>query len=121
MTQPQASSWLAGRLRGVAGFAVSLLATVFGLLLVTFIIGRVVPIDPVLAIVGDRATQAQIEEARQALGLDQIPESLLPLLAVRDPLGLGLGVIAVLVALFLVLELVLSRLLYAWHIREHPW
>jgi peptide/nickel transport system permease protein len=71
MTQPQASSWLAGRLRGVAGFAVSLLATVFGLLLVTFIIGRVVPIDPVLAIVGDRATQAQIEEARQALGLDQ--------------------------------------------------
>ena len=57
----------------------------------------------------------------QALGLDQIPESLLPLLALRDRLGLGLGVITVLVALFLVLELVLSRLLYAWHIREHPW
>ena len=57
----------------------------------------------------------------QALGLDQIPESLLPLLAVRGQLGLGFGEIAILVALFLILELWLSRLLYAWHIREHPW
>ncbi len=58
------------RLKALGGFAVSLAATVFGLLLVTFIIGRVVPIDPVLAIVGDRATQAQIDETRTALGLD---------------------------------------------------
>ena len=31
--------------------------TFFGLLLVTFLIGRVVPIDPVLAAIGDRAPQ----------------------------------------------------------------
>nr|WP_245749367.1 ABC transporter permease [Gemmobacter aquatilis] len=49
---------------------ISLAATILGLLLVTFIIGRVVPIDPVLAIVGERATEAQIEAARVALGLD---------------------------------------------------
>ena len=57
----------------------------------------------------------------KAMGLDQIPESLLPLLAVRGQLGLGFGEIAILVALFLLLELWLSRMLYAWHIREHPW
>ena len=42
-----------------------------GLLLVTFIIGRVMPIDPVLKVVGDRATQAQYDAAYIAMGLDQ--------------------------------------------------
>jgi peptide/nickel transport system permease protein len=58
-------------MRGVAGALVALAATLLGLLLVTFIIGRVVPIDPVLAVVGERATQAQYEAARLALGLDR--------------------------------------------------
>ncbi len=49
-----------------------MLATTFlGLLAITFFIGRVVPIDPVLAIVGERATQEQYEAARHALGLDR--------------------------------------------------
>ncbi|HLM41363.1 MAG TPA: ABC transporter permease, partial [Microvirga sp.] len=38
---------------------------------VTFFIGRVVPIDPVLAIVGDRAPPHVYERARQELGLDR--------------------------------------------------
>ena len=37
----------------------------------TFIIGRVMPIDPVLKVVGDRATQAQYDAAYVAMGLDQ--------------------------------------------------
>jgi peptide/nickel transport system permease protein len=53
--------------------AVRLLATValtfFGLLLVTFFIGRVVPIDPVLAVVGDRAPADVYERVRIELGL----------------------------------------------------
>jgi peptide/nickel transport system permease protein len=49
----------------------SLVATLLGLLFVTFFIGRVVPIDPVLSIVGERATTAQYEEVRLALGLDE--------------------------------------------------
>lgn len=53
------------------GVAVSLVLTMLGLLAVTFVIGRVIPIDPVLKIVGERATQAQYEAARVALGLDQ--------------------------------------------------
>ncbi len=57
------------------GVLFSLLVTLFGLLLVTFLIARVVPLDPVLAVVGDRATQAQYEAARVELGLDRpLPE-----------------------------------------------
>lgn len=57
----------------------------------------------------------------QAFGLDQIPESLLPLLLLRQPLGLGYGDIALLVALFVLLELLLSRALYRLHIRDRPY
>ena len=45
--------------------------TFLGLLALTFFIGRVVPIDPVLAVVGDRATAEQYEAARIAMGLDR--------------------------------------------------
>ena len=59
---------LAGRLSKTL---LSLVVTLFGLLFVTFAIGRLVPIDPVLAVVGDRASQAQYEAAKIAMGLDQ--------------------------------------------------
>ncbi|WP_347403213.1 ABC transporter permease [Limobrevibacterium gyesilva] len=45
--------------------------TLFGLVLVTFLIGRVMPIDPVLAIVGDRAPMDVVEQTRLELGLDR--------------------------------------------------
>jgi peptide/nickel transport system permease protein len=44
--------------------------TFLGLLLVTFLIGRVVPIDPVLAAVGDRAPAEVYERVKRELGLD---------------------------------------------------
>ncbi len=43
--------------------------TFLGLLLVTFLIGRVVPIDPVLAAVGDRASADVYEQVKIELGL----------------------------------------------------
>ena len=43
--------------------------TFLGLLLLTFLIGRVVPIDPVLAVVGDKASQEVYERARIEMGL----------------------------------------------------
>ena len=46
-------------LHALGGFAVVTALTFLGLLAITFFIGRVVPIDPVLAVVGDRATPAQ--------------------------------------------------------------
>jgi peptide/nickel transport system permease protein len=50
--------------------ATSVAITFIGLTMVTFIIGRVVPIDPVLAIVGDRASTATYERVRAEMGLD---------------------------------------------------
>lgn len=56
--------------RDVAATATTVAATLLGLLLVTFFIGRVVPIDPVLAAVGDRAPAEVYERVRLELGLD---------------------------------------------------
>ena len=57
--------------RAVGKTVLTLLITFVGLLAVTFFISRVVPTDPVLSILGERATQAQIDATRTALGLDR--------------------------------------------------
>ena len=62
---------LSGSAWRISQTALSLLITLFGLLFITFIIGRVIPVDPVLAVIGERASQAQYEAARVALGLDK--------------------------------------------------
>ncbi|UJW74767.1 ABC transporter permease [Rhizobium sp. SL42] len=51
-------------------FILTVLTTYLGLLAVTFFIGRVVPIDPALAIVGDRAPAHVVERVREELGLN---------------------------------------------------
>ena len=56
--------WLVARTVGTVAL------TFLGLLLVTFLIGRVVPIDPVLAAVGDRAPAEVYERVKRELGLD---------------------------------------------------
>lgn len=50
---------------------VTVAITIFGLLLITFFIARVIPIDPVLAVVGDNARPETYEAARIELGLDK--------------------------------------------------
>lgn len=57
--------------RSVARVVLTVAMTFLGLLLVTFLIGRVVPIDPVLAAVGDRAPAEVYERVRLELGLDK--------------------------------------------------
>ncbi|PSJ59331.1 ABC transporter permease [Pseudaminobacter soli (ex Li et al. 2025)] len=54
----------------VASFLVIVVTTYLGLLAVTFFIGRVVPIDPVLAIVGDRAPAHVMDRVREEMGLN---------------------------------------------------
>jgi CDP-diglyceride synthetase len=56
-----------------------------------------------------------------ALGLDQIPEALFPLLACRVPLELTPAGIALVVAIFFAGEVLLSRLLYAFRLRDRPY
>jgi len=68
-TRPRSRA--AGALISLGVFTVTIALTFLGLIAITFFIGRVVPIDPVLAVVGDRAPKAVYEAARIELGLDQ--------------------------------------------------
>lgn len=64
---PRRSTVLAASL---ASFLVIVITTYLGLLAVTFFIGRVVPIDPVLAIVGDRAPAHVVARVREEMGFN---------------------------------------------------
>jgi peptide/nickel transport system permease protein len=56
----------------------SLILTFLGLTAVTFFIGRFMAVDPVIAVVGDRATRDVYERTRIAMGLDRsVPEQYL--------------------------------------------
>ena len=59
------------RLKSLVTVLFTVLLTLVGLLFVTFIIGRVMPVDPVLAIVGERASQEIYDAAYKSLGLDK--------------------------------------------------
>lgn len=48
-----------------------IIVTMLGLLFVTFVIGRVMPIDPVISVVGERASKAVYDETYVAMGLDK--------------------------------------------------
>jgi len=61
---------LVSRAKAIGRFVVALLLTYLGLLAVTFFIGRVIPVDPVLAIVGDRAPEHVVQRVREELGLN---------------------------------------------------
>ena len=58
-------------LRWLGSTVLTACITLLGLLVVTFALGRVLPTDPVLRIVGDRASQEQYEKVRRELRLDQ--------------------------------------------------
>jgi len=65
------ASALRSFLKRAAQFVIVLATTLLGLVAVTFFIGRIVPIDPVIAIVGDRAPPQVYERVRNELGLDK--------------------------------------------------
>jgi len=58
-------------LRRIGQITFSVALTMVGLLAITFVIGRVMPVDPVLAVVGERASNEVYEAARKAMGLDR--------------------------------------------------
>ena len=59
------------RLRGLGYGLSGILVTLFGLILMTFLIGRAIPIDPARAILGDRAPPQVVAQLRTELGLDK--------------------------------------------------
>jgi CDP-2,3-bis-(O-geranylgeranyl)-sn-glycerol synthase len=62
-----------------------------------------------------------LPSSARATGLDQIPESLLPLLAVRGALMLSAADVIAGTALFFVGELLLSRVAYKYRLRDRPY
>jgi CDP-archaeol synthase len=78
------------------------------------------------AMVGDLLSsfskrRLNLPASSRASGLDQVPEALFPLLACRKLLSLAIADIGIGVAIFCVGEVVLSRLLYAVHLRDRPY
>lgn len=62
-----------------------------------------------------------IPSHERATGLDQVPEALLPLWLLSEPLGIQAVDIALIVGIFSLIDITLSPLLYRWHIRSHPY
>jgi peptide/nickel transport system permease protein len=56
---------------GLAKTLITMLVTLLGLLTVTFFIGRLMPIDPVVAIIGEQADEATYQTVYKQLGLDK--------------------------------------------------
>ena len=116
---------LFGKSKTLRGIVVAILATAAGAPLVglSLATGAIVG---AAAMAGDLLSsfvkrRLDFRPSSKALGLDQIPESLLPMLAVRTELSLSAIDIAAGVAVFLVGELVLSRLLFKAHLRDEPY
>jgi CDP-2,3-bis-(O-geranylgeranyl)-sn-glycerol synthase len=79
-----------------------------------------------LAMAGDLVSsfskrRLNLPSSSRASGLDQIPESLFPLLGCQTPLSLSVADIAVCAVIFFIGEVPLSRVLYAWHLRDRPY
>jgi len=60
-------------------------------------------------------------ESSRTRGLDRVPESLLPTLLLKEPLALSLIDIILIVALFFLVEELVSPVLYRLHIRNRPY
>jgi hypothetical protein len=116
---------LLGASKSVRGMLAAVAASTAGALLVGMpaSVGAVVGAG---AMAGDALSsfikrRLALPPSSRATGLDQIPESLVPLLASRLMLPLTPWDIAASVAIFLVGEIVLSRALYRVHLRDRPY
>ena len=106
---------------------------IFAALLITPIVANLIGIGwfvglfvAMYAMLGDLLSsfikrRLNIEPSGKALGLDQIPESLLPLLVVMGHVEITFIEVILLVAVFMVVELNLSKILFHLHIRKRPY
>ena len=116
---------LFGRSKTIRGIVLAVLATTAGapLIGVDWQMGLLVG---GLAMAGDLASsflkrRLDLPPSSRASGLDQVPEALFPLLACRNPLALSFADIGAAVGLFFIGEVVLSRILYAFRLRDRPY
>ncbi len=116
---------LLGPSKTIRGVAISVVTTavVAPLLGLNLAAGGLVA---VLAMIGDLFSsfakrRLKFPSSSQAIGLDQVPESLLPLLVCKETLSLTSMDVAIGVGIFFLGELILSRLLYDLRLRDEPY
>ncbi len=121
---PDGRPWL-GPSKTIRGVLASIVVTTLAapLLGLDFAIGAVVAIS---AMAGDLFSsfvkrRMNLLPSSQAIGLDQVPESLFPMLACRNALSLTAIDIVLGLAIFFVGELVLSRVLFWLRFRDRPY
>jgi CDP-2,3-bis-(O-geranylgeranyl)-sn-glycerol synthase len=116
---------LLGASKTIRGIVLSLLVSAAGAPLMG-LDARIGVIVAATAMAGDLLSsfvkrRLDLPPSSRATGLDQIPESLLPVLACREALSLSATDIAAGVAIFFVGEVFLSRLFYRLRLRDRPY
>ena len=116
---------LFGKSKTVRGISVSLMATSIGsaLLGLGWKIGLIIS---AVAMAGDLCSsfvkrRLNVASSGRATGLDQIPESLLPLLAVRGALALSGWDVLAEIDIFFRWWMLLSVTVYRFHLRDDPY
>jgi hypothetical protein len=114
-----------GPSKTIRGLLISIIVTAAGaaLLGLGFKIGL---LASTTAMVGDLFSsfvkrRLNLPSSSRATGLDQLPESLLPLLACRQALSLSALDILIAVTIFFVGEMMLSRLFFRLRLRDRPY
>ena len=116
---------LLGASKTVRGIVTALLATSVGAPLLGLDV-RIGLLVAVTAMAGDLLSsffkrRLGLPPSSKAVGLDQIPESLFPLLACREAFTLTAADIVIGTVLFFAGEILLSRLLYRLRVRDRPY
>ena len=121
---PDGQPWF-GKSKTVRGVLLSVLATAAGAQLVG-LKPKIGALIGGLAMSGDLFSsflkrRMRLPPSSRASGLDQLPESLFPLLACRRALSLSVVDTVVTVVTFFVGEILISRVLYKFRLRDRPY
>jgi CDP-archaeol synthase len=116
---------LFGQSKTLRGIILSVLATVIG----SFLSGLGCKTGALIgsaAMAGDLFSsflkrRMKLAPSSRAIGLDQVPESLFPILACRRSYSLTAFDTVVAVAAFFIGEIVISRILYKFRLRDRPY
>lgn len=116
---------LLGPSKTVRGLAAAVAVTALAAALLGFSLGLGARIGA-MAMLGDALSsfvkrRLGITASGRATGIDQIPEALLPLLAMQGALGLSLLQVAAITLAFFALEIPLARLTFRLGLRDRPY
>jgi CDP-2,3-bis-(O-geranylgeranyl)-sn-glycerol synthase len=116
---------LIGNSKTIRGIITSVLETAVGAVLIAYSI-QTGALFSVVSLSGDLASsfikrRLNLPPSSRAPGLDQLPESILPLLFCWQALELDIPTAMTVIFIFFCGELILSRVLFKLNIRDHPY